>query len=143
MAGSGLGQPGPDGRDVGRQPLQLLEVGRGEGGQPAGPDRGQPDVHDAVVVAIRSPADEPGPLGPVDELDDGVVAQEEVVGEIADRRTALVPPHGEQELVLCRGQPSSLRLLLAPAQEAAEAVAEAEETPVLGVVEVHDHIVPR
>ena len=143
MTGQGLRQPGPDRGDVGREPLQLLEVGGGEGGQAPGARRCQAHVHDPVIVAVWLAADEPGPLGPVDELDHGVVAQEEVVGQITDRRTAVVAAHGEQELVLGRGQPGRLRLLLAPAEEAAQTVTEAEETPVLGVVEVHTHIVPR
>ena len=93
----------------------------------------QPD--DPVVVAVLNPADEPGGLRSVDQPDRAVMAQEQVLGHVADRRTAPIgmTSNGEQQLMLGRRDAGRLGLLLAPAQEAAEPGAELEQPPVVGI----------
>ena len=68
-----------------------------------------------------------------------MVPLQQVVGHLTDRGTPVVvmAPHGEQKLVLGRGQPEGLGLLLAPAQESAEPRAQGEEVLVLGVRQMH------
>lgn len=108
-----------------------------QGGQALAPEVGESDVDDPVVGRVEGALDEPGPFGPVDQLDRRVVAQEEVAGDVAHRGIAVVAPDGEEQLVLCGRDPSRLGLPFAPAQEVPEPVAEAEELGVLGVLEVH------
>jgi hypothetical protein len=100
----------------------------------AGGREGEAD--DAVVLTIGDAAHESGLAGAVDELDDAVVAQQEMVGDLADRRRATVPADGEKQLVLGGRQSRALRLSLAPAKELAETVAELEQPLELGVGEL-------
>jgi CIC family chloride channel protein len=100
-------------------------------------------VHDAMVVLVRGPSDQPGLLGTVDQLDGRVVPQQEVFGKVADRRLAIVPSDRQQELVLRGGQADLLGLALAPPEEAAQAVTEPQQLGVLRIVEVHENIVSR
>ncbi len=140
---AGLRQARPHGVDVGSQPFELLEMGGGQGRQASGSGSREPHMHDAVIVAIVLSAHEPRALGPVDELDHGVVAQQQVVGQVADGGQTFVAAHCEQQLVLGWGQPGGLRLVFAPAEEPAQAIAEAEETSVLDIVKMHAYIVSR
>ena len=112
--------------------LSLLATALGLAGGAAGSEV-QP--HDPVVVAVLTAADEPGGLRPVDQADGSVVAQKEVLGHVADGRSAPVgmTPDGEQQLVLGRRDAGRLGLLLAPAQEATEPGAELEQPPVVGI----------
>ena len=59
---------------------------------------------DPVVVTVLTAADEPRGLGPVDQPDRAVMAQEQVLGHVADRRPTLIgmPSNGEEQLVLTR-----------------------------------------
>lgn len=77
----------------------------------------------------------------IDQLDHAVVPQEQVIGDVADRRTMrmLVTADREQELMLRRGQSSSRRLIRAPTQEPSQAVAEPEELGVLVVPDPSRH----
>jgi hypothetical protein len=79
--------------------------------------------------------------GPVHEAYRAVMPQHEVTGDVADGRPAIavVSAHGEQELVLGRGQPGLLRLLLAPMQETAQPGAELQKPPVFGVFQIAVH----
>lgn len=112
-----------------RESLELLEVQRGESLEPVGGVGGETDAHDAVVVLVASARDEARGIGAVDETDGGVMAQEQVVGDLADRRSPWirVAADGEQELMLGRRQPGGCRLLLAPAQEATQPGAQGEQ----------------
>lgn len=98
-------------------------MGSGQGHELRGTGPAQPEAHDPVVVGIGNPFDEPGPHGPVDELHCAVVAEEQVIGDVADRRWRAVTPYGEEELMLRAGQPDGLGFLLAPPEEPAQAVA--------------------
>lgn len=74
-----------------------------------------------MVVFAPGPADEPCCLGPVHESHGAVVAQEEVVRDLSDRRAlgVPVPPDGEQQLVVRWRQPCRTSLLGAPGFEMA------------------------
>jgi hypothetical protein len=57
-----------------------------------------------VVVAVVLPAHQSGSFGAVDETDRAVVTEEQVFGDVTDRRAARVgvAPDRQQELVLDR-----------------------------------------
>ncbi len=76
-----------------------------------------------MVIGVSSSGDETRLLGPVHEPDRTVVAQQQVVGHLAHGRPAPVgvSMDGEEQLVLGRGEPGFLGLLVAPAQEAPKA----------------------
>lgn len=98
------------------------------------------ESNDPVVVAIMLPAHQAGGLGPVHEAHRAVVSQQQVFGDIPDRRTSWVgvAAHCKQQLVL-RGRKSDLLcLLLAPAKEAPQPRAELEQALVVGVLDVRD-----
>lgn len=100
-------------------------------------------MDDAVVGRIEIPTHEPAGLGSVDELHGRVMTQEQVTGEVADRRVVTMTSDREEELVLGRRETGRLGLLLAPPQEAAKPISKVEELRVLAVVEVHKSIVTR
>ena len=81
----------------------------------------------------------PALYGTVHQADRAVVAQQQIVGHLADRRP---PPVGvaadrQQQLVLGRRQPSRLGLLLAPAHETSQAGPEGQEVLVVGISQTH------
>ena len=106
--------------------MQLLHVGSRERLEALLALGRQLEPHDPLVLGVAAAGDQARLLGPVDQADGAVVAEQEVVGHLADRGPApvRVAPNGQEELVLGRGQSGRLRLLLAPAQEAAQAVPE-------------------
>ena len=115
-------EPAPRARQRAPQPTELLQVGLGQCFQPLAPRRGELQADDPVVLGVTHPPDQLGGHGPVDQPDGTVVAQQQVVGDLTDGRTAAirVPPDGQQQLLLRRGQPGALGLLLAPADEPAQ-----------------------
>jgi hypothetical protein len=72
-------------------------------------------------------------VGPIDQTDGAVVPEVEVIRDLPDGRTPpiLMAPHGEKQLVLGRGQPGRLGLLLAPVEEAPQTGAQAEQPPIV------------
>ena len=128
--------------------MQLLHVGGRERLQMLLALGGELQPDDPLVLGVAAAGDQARLLGPVDQADGAVVAEQEVVGHLADRRPARVgvAPDGQQELVLGRRQPGCLGLLLAPAQEAAQAGPERQQVLVVGVRQshrTHDIIVVR
>jgi hypothetical protein len=77
-------------------------VGLGELLELGGLNRGERDVHDALVRCVGVAFDQAVSGGAIDQLDGAVVAQHQVVGQIADRRTRWVgmAADREQQLVL-------------------------------------------
>jgi nucleotide-binding universal stress UspA family protein len=120
-------------------------VGGSEALHPLRAFGGEVEPGDPLVGGVGGPLDEAGLRRSIDELHDAVVAKEQVVGDVSDRRRAVVAPNGEEQLVLCRGETDRLRLLLAPPLEASEAVAEVQEAAVvvIGQREGDSHIVTR
>ena len=127
-----LGQRAPE-------PAQLLEMGLGQRLQALAPRRGELQADDPVVLGVAHPLDQLGRDGPVDQPDGTVVAQQQVVGDLADGRATAIgmPPDGQQQLVLRRGQPGPLRLLLAPADEPAQAGPQRQQVLVVGIPQNH------
>ncbi|HEY2271675.1 MAG TPA: CBS domain-containing protein [Jatrophihabitantaceae bacterium] len=80
---------------------------------------GQSQPDDPVVGLVAGARDQPGALAPVDEFDGRVVADQEVLGDLTDRRVvrARMPADREQELVLARGDALCLGLFRAPTFE--------------------------
>jgi hypothetical protein len=119
-------------------------VGGDQRGQAGGALGGEVQAHDAAVLGLRHPPHQPGGLGPVDQFHDAVVAQQQVVGDLPDRRgRAVVAPDGEQQLVLRRREPGGAGLLLAPMEEPPDAVAELQQPPVVLVTQLPPHIASR
>jgi hypothetical protein len=104
----------------------------------AGAPLREPEAHGASIVGVRAAGYEAGGLGAIDQPDRAVVAQQQVVGDVADRRPARVrmTADREEELVLCGSEPGRARLLLAPAQEPAQARAKLQQPPVVVVAEL-------
>ena len=103
-----------------------LELGERQH-QPPLPFRGEPEVCDAGVPLRLRALDQPGLLGPADELGDRALGELEALGELGDRGL-LVPARGtldhEQEQMPLRRQARHARHALAPAQELAQRRAE-------------------
>ncbi len=118
MSRGRLGEVVPERGELPPQARQLLEVGIGQGLDLLGSPLGQTEAHDALVVRIGETLYEARRDSAVDELHGAVVAQQQMVGHVADGRRRSVAAHGEQQLMLRARQPHGLRLLLAPVEEA-------------------------
>ena len=132
-------QPPPGARERATQPPELLEVGLGECLEALAPGRGELQADDPVVLGVAHPLDQLGRVGPVHQPDGAVVAEQEVVGHLADGRAAAVgvPADGQQQLVLRRRQSGGLRLLLAPAEEPAQSGPQRQQILVVGIPQTH------
>jgi hypothetical protein len=86
----------------------------------------QRQSHHAPVVRIPPPNQEAGVRGSINETYGGVVAAQEPLGHISGGRASriVVTTDGEEKLMLSRGESRQLGLLLAPANETAQASAE-------------------
>ncbi len=126
-------------RERAAQPAELLEMGLRQRLETLAPGRGELQPDDAVVLGIAHPLDQLGRHGPVHQPDGAVVAEQEVVGHLADGRAAAVrmSPDGQQQLVLRRRQPGGFRLLLAPAEEAAQPGPQRQQVLVVGIPQNH------
>ncbi|HEY5431632.1 MAG TPA: hypothetical protein VIK04_21140 [Solirubrobacteraceae bacterium] len=96
---------------------------------------GEREMHRAGMRAIGFAPDKAGRLSAVNQADGAVVAQDKVVGDLANRRSEgiAVASHGEEQLVLRGGQAARSGLLLAPMQEAPETRTKLQE-PLVVVV---------
>jgi hypothetical protein len=92
-------------------------------------------AHDAVVVGVGHTLEQSCRLGPVDELDGAVVAQQEMLGDVTDRGWLAVAANCQEQLVLRSCQSDRARLIIAPMQETAETVAEREQAGEVTVAE--------
>ena len=128
-------EPVPEGGQPVVEAAQLFDVSRRQGLQlPAAQGR-ETEPDDAVVAGVLGPGHQARLLGAVDELDDAVVSEQEMAGDVADRGGRTVPTDGEEELVLGGREAGPARCLLAPAEEPAQPVPEREQRPVVRVLE--------
>ena len=88
---------------------RALRGERGEGLEALGAGVGEAEADDPVVVGSRLAGDQPGGIGAVDQFDGAVVAQEQVVGDLADGRSAgvVMAADGEQQLMLAGVSPAA------------------------------------
>ena len=142
-----VGQPVEQRPQLRRELTQLGEVRARQLLQSPLPRGSQLEAHQPVVTRVDAAADEPRGRGTVDESDDAVMPEEQRVGDVANRRSGRISgaADGEKQLMLGRGETRGGGLLLAPAQEAAQAGAELEESLVVLVGEGsrHETIVAR
>lgn len=114
--------------------LQLVEVRGGERRDVSCAAAGQVQTDNSMVARIDAACDQPRQLGTVDEPHDAVVAQQQVIGDIADRRGAAgMPAYREQQLILGGRDAGGNRLLFAPVDEASELIAKGQEALVVRV----------
>lgn len=92
-----------------------------------------------MVLEVSYPADEASRLGSVDQADDTVVAEEEVVGDLADGGcwAVAVTSYRQEQLVLGRREASGTGLALAPAFEVAKPGAQCEQSRVSRIGQGH------
>lgn len=125
---------------------ELLEVLAGELAEAPGAETGDGDAHDAMVLVVLAATHQACGLRSVDELDDTVVAEEQLGREITHGRVTGfdAAADGEEELVLCGSDPGVDRPLLGPVEVAAETGAEGLQSLVVRVREHwHRNIVTR
>lgn len=105
-----------------RKALELIQVQGRKPLQPAFAVRRQHDAHDTTVRVGLRPGDEAARLGPVDELDRAVRAEQQIVGDLAHGRPTpiIVTLDRQHQLVLGGAEADLTRLPLAPLLEATE-----------------------
>jgi hypothetical protein len=113
VVAAGLLQHRPQSLHRGRELGELIEVLDGEPGQSLGAVGREPEPNDAMLIRVGGPLHEPRGLGSIDEFDHAVVAQQQQLGDLADRRPlrAAVPADREQQLVLGCRQPWGRRVV--------------------------------
>lgn len=136
--GAGVVEPEvSEGAELGAEPAELGEVERSETAQPPPSLVGERDPDDSLVGAIDATRHEPVGLGPVDEPDGAVVAQQQFVCQLTHGRLGLTASStdGQQELVLGGGEAGLRRSLVRPAEVAAQVLTERGELSIVGVAE--------
>lgn len=125
----------PDGPHGRNQAVKLLEVERGEPLKTTRSEVRQADADYALIIWVGGALDKARGGRPIDQLEGAVGAEEQVPRDITNGGAlgVVVAADGEQKLVLSGGEADSRRLAPAPSQEPAEAGAELEKAPVLGV----------
>ena len=106
---------------------QLGEMGCREFGEAALTLRSEAHPNDPVVVGIGGAPHQPGALGTIDELDCAVMLEQQVCGDVPDRRIAAVPADRQQQLVLGGRQAGGPGLFLRPPHEPAQPVPESQQ----------------
>jgi hypothetical protein len=81
---SRLGKPFPQRLELGPHTGELLQVGGGQRSQLLVAGRGRGEADHALIVGVVAPFHEAGGDRPVDQLDDAVVAEQEVRRNVAD-----------------------------------------------------------
>jgi hypothetical protein len=122
---------------------QLLPVSAGEPAQAGRSFGRKADADLAAIVCAADPFDQAAGGEAVDQPDGAVVANQKVIGELADGGAfgLIEPLNGEEDLVLLRLEAFGAGGLLAEMDETADEKAEPAEGPVIGPG--HIYIVPR
>lgn len=105
------------------QPLELLEVKGRQCLEPLRAQLGEAEAYEPMIGIVSFTHDKPGTIGPIDQFDNAVMAEQEVIGNFAHcRPTGIgVPANSEEELMLAWCQSRRLCLALAPAFKSSEA----------------------
>ena len=104
-------------------------MGARQGLDSVGAAAGQLDADDALVGLVLYPFDKQSGLCAVDQLDHAVMAQEEVIGNLPDRRRLRpMAADREEQLVLGGRQPNLSGLVLTPSLEATQTITEGEQS---------------
>jgi hypothetical protein len=113
----------------GSEAVQFDQVRRGQLGQDALALGGEANPDEPRISRVRDPADQACAFCSVDELYRAVVSQQQVAGQVTNRRRqpAWMALDRDQQLVLHVGEPGGLGLVLTPALEAAQAGAERQQ----------------
>lgn len=121
-----------------REQLQLLDALLPEEGEGGATPLGEVEPDDPAVLDVGDRVHETGRLCSLHEADGAVVAQQQGVCHIADRRTPGVPvaADGDEQLMLGRCQPDASGQLLAPPEEAAQPRPRGKEAFIVRIVDV-------
>src|SRR5262245_46403436 len=95
----------------------------------------QPHAHGALIVRVSVAPDKSHRLDPVDQPDGAVVTDEQISGEIGDRRPERIgmAPYGDQQLMLRSRQARFGGGLFTPIEEAPQRDAEPQQLLELAV----------
>lgn len=123
----------PDRRERRPKATQFLDVLARQLLETALTDRGEGHAHGTRVVWIRRPDHQPVALGTVDDLDRGVVPNDQELGNLADPGSLDngAAANSEEQLMDRGVQPRLCRGVLAPAQEPAKPRPELQQAPVV------------
>lgn len=110
-------------------------MGVGQGVEPSLATSRESQERPAPIGGSPSSRDEPQGGQPIDEPHGTVVAEVKALGQIADREGPSVQPgpHGEERLVLPRGEPGAAGRIFAEGQELPQRSAERRQRLVLGL----------
>jgi len=110
-------------------------VGAGQLGEPRRPFVGEREAHDAVVFRVAAALEQAELLRPIDQLDRGVVPDDQILSDLADRRPepVLVAANGQEQLVLAGREAVGRGLLGAPMLECAQPGAQSEQAGVVAI----------
>ena len=113
----------------GREIVQSLEVRQRQLVQYLVAPLGEPHPDEPSVVRIGRPDHQAAGFGAVDELDGAVRLEQQVAGDVTDRRRypSAVALNGDEQLVLDVRETGGLRLVFAPALETPQRDAERQQ----------------
>jgi hypothetical protein len=100
--------------------VELFEVAFAELLETLSTNASETHAHGTMIVLVGAPIHESDSFGPINERDSTVVAQQESIGDVADRWSPriLVGAYREEESVLRGCKPDGCRGLLPPLHEA-------------------------
>jgi len=138
----------PHARELASKTCEFLEMQGRQSLKTFGAGAGELQPNDPVILFVPSPAYQAVRISTVDETHRAVVAQQQVVGHLANGWAfgIAVPSYGKQQLVLSGRQAGGARLLFAPTLKVPKPGSQGEE-PAIDVVRQahswHDIIVTR
>ena len=118
--------------------VELFEVALAETCQLVGSGSGDGEANHSMVGGVTRAAEVAGLHGAIDEAGRAVVAEQQSLGNVADRRglRSGVSPDREEELVLRGCESFAFGFFLAPVQEPPQLGAELEQSSVVRIREL-------
>jgi hypothetical protein len=122
-----------------RQSFELLEVEGRQRFDPFGAVVGQVQPDDTAIFPVSGATDKARGVGAVNEAHRAVMAKEQIVGHLPDRRPTRIcmAPDGKKELMLSGRESRDTSLLLAPAFEVAQTGPQREQARISRVRQCH------